>query len=84
MNIVNRILQQTHWGRPNTVMNPDDASRLGIEDDEEVEISNDMGVFISAVKLSPGVQPGQIVSYNGWEPYQYRTWKGASDVETAW
>jgi DMSO reductase family type II enzyme molybdopterin subunit len=82
MNIVNRILQQTHRGRPNIVMNPEDASRLGIEDDEEVEITNDMGVFISPVKLSPGVQPGQIVSYNGWEPYQYPTWKGASDVET--
>jgi DMSO reductase family type II enzyme molybdopterin subunit len=82
MNIVNRVLQETHRGRPNIVMNPDDASRLGIKDDEEVEISNDMGVFISPVKLSPGVMPGQIVSYNGWEPYQYRTWKGASDVET--
>ncbi|RLC59511.1 MAG: ethylbenzene dehydrogenase [Chloroflexi bacterium] len=82
MNITNRLLQETHRGKPNIVMNPDDASRLGIEDDEEVEITNDMGVFISPVKLSPGVQPGQIVSYNGWEPYQYRTWKGASDVET--
>jgi anaerobic selenocysteine-containing dehydrogenase len=26
------------------VMNPDDAARLGIEDDEEVEVSNDMGL----------------------------------------
>jgi anaerobic selenocysteine-containing dehydrogenase len=63
-------------------MNTQDAERLGIADDEEVEITNDMGVFISPVKLSPGVRPGQIVSYNGWEPYQYRTWKSAADVET--
>ncbi len=82
MNIVNRVLQQTHRGRPNIVMNNDDAARLGIEDDEEVEVQNDMGTFITPVKLSPAVRPGQIVSYNGWEPYQYRTWKGASDVET--
>src|SRR3970040_634483 len=40
-----------------------------------------MGVFISPAKLSPSVRPGQVVSYNGWEPYTYRTWKGASDVE---
>ena len=82
MNIVNRVLQETHRGRPNIVMNPDDGARLGIADDEEVEISNDMGVFIAPVKFSPGVRPGQIVSYNGWEPYQYKTWKGASDAET--
>jgi len=82
MNIVSKVLLQTHRGKPNIVMNPDDAARLGIEDDEDVEITNDMGVFLSPVKLSPGVRPGQVVSYNGWEPYQYRTWKGASDVET--
>ena len=82
MNIVNRVLLETHRGKPNIVMNPDDAARLGIEDDEEVEVSNDMGVFITPVKFSPGVRPGQIVSYNGWEPYQYKTWKGASDAET--
>ena len=82
MNIVNRVLLETHRGRPHVVMNNDDAERLGIEDEEEVEIQNDMGVFIVPVKLSPGVRPGQVVSYNGWEPYQYKTWKGASDVET--
>jgi nitrate reductase alpha subunit len=82
MNITNRVLLQTHRGRPCIVMNPDDAARLGIEDDQEAEVSNDMGVFITPVKLSPGVRPGQIVSYNGWEPYQYRGWKGASDTET--
>jgi DMSO reductase family type II enzyme molybdopterin subunit len=82
MNIVNKVIQETHRGKPHLGMNTDDARRLGIDDDEEVEISNDMGVFIAPVKLSPSVRPGQVVSYNGWEPYQYRTWKGASDVET--
>ena len=82
MNVVNKVLLETHRGRPHLVMNNDDARRLGIEDEEEAEISNDMGVFIAPVKLSPSVRPGQVISYNGWEPYQYRTWKGASDVET--
>jgi DMSO reductase family type II enzyme molybdopterin subunit len=81
MNIVNEVIQQTHRGRPHLVINSDDALRLGIGDGEEVEISNDMGVFVAPVKLSPSVQPGQVISYNGWEPYQYRTWKGASDLE---
>jgi DMSO reductase family type II enzyme molybdopterin subunit len=81
MNIVNNLIQQTHRGRPHLVMNTDDAVRLEIEDDEDVEVSNDMGVFITPVKLSPSVRPGQVISYNGWEPYQYSTWKGASDLE---
>ncbi len=82
MNIVNKVLLETHRGRPHLVMNNDDAAARGIEDEEEVEVQNDMGTFIVPVKLSPGVRPGQVVSYNGWEPYQYKTWKGASDVET--
>ena len=73
MNIVNKVLQETHRGRPHIVLNTDDAERLGIEDEEEVQIYNDMGVFIAPAKLSPSVRPGQVVSYNGWEPYQYRT-----------
>ncbi|HLA17944.1 MAG TPA: molybdopterin dinucleotide binding domain-containing protein, partial [Dehalococcoidia bacterium] len=81
MNIVNKIIQETHRGRPHVVINDEDASRLGIEDEEEIQIYNDMGVFISPAKISPSVRPGQVVSYNGWEPYTYRTWKGASDVE---
>jgi DMSO reductase family type II enzyme molybdopterin subunit len=81
MNIVNKVIQETHRGKPALEMNTDDAHRLGIEDGEEVEVSNDMGVFIAPVKLTPSVRPGQVISYNGWEPYQYRTWKGASDVE---
>ncbi|HJX62233.1 MAG TPA: molybdopterin dinucleotide binding domain-containing protein, partial [Dehalococcoidia bacterium] len=82
MNIVNKVIQETHRGRPHIVLNSDDALRLGIEDEEEVQVYNDMGVFITPVKLSPSVRPGQVISYNGWEPYQYRTWKGASDLET--
>ena len=81
MNIVNKVMQETHRGKPALEMNPDDAHRLDIADGEEVEVSNDMGVFITPVKLSPSVRPGQVISYNGWEPYQYRTWKGASDLE---
>ena len=81
MNITNRMLLQTHRGRPHLVMNDTDAARLGIRDEEEVEVSNDLGTFITPVKISGTVMPGQVVSYNGWEPYMYKTWKGASDLE---
>ena len=81
MNIVNRIIQETHRGRPHMVMNSDDAAALGVSDNEEVQVSNDMGSFCVPVKVSQSVRPGQVISYNGWEPYQYKGWKDAANVE---
>jgi nitrate reductase alpha subunit len=81
MNITNKTLLDTHRGRPHIVINDSDAARLNIREDEEVEVHNDLGAFIVPVKRSPSVRPGQVISYNGWEPYMYRTWKGASDLE---
>jgi nitrate reductase alpha subunit len=81
MNITNRIMQDTHRGRPHLVMNSDDAKARGIEDNEEVRVFNDGGSFITPVKLSQSVRPGQVIAYNGWEPLQYREWRGPMDTE---
>jgi anaerobic selenocysteine-containing dehydrogenase len=62
-------------------MNTDDAAARGISDNEEVQVVNDMGSFCVLVKLSQSVRPGQVISYNGWEPYQYRGWQDAANVE---
>jgi len=82
-NIVNRMMLNTHRGHPHLVMNPNDAAQRGIRDDEEVRVHNDLGEFMVKVKLSPGVQPGQVICYNGWDPYQFRNWHGPSDLEGA-
>jgi nitrate reductase alpha subunit len=81
MNIANRMLLQTHRGRPHLVMNPGEAEARGIDDDEEVRVFNDVSDFTVPVKLSPSVMPGQVICYNGWEPYQFRDWRGPMDVE---
>ncbi len=81
MNITNRLLLQTHRGQPHMVMNTGDALRLGIEDGEEVRVYNDCGSFLVPVKLSGSVRPGQVIVYNGWDPYQFRGWTGPMDVE---
>ena len=81
MNITNRMLLQTHRGRPHLVMSPKDAARRGIEDNQEVRVYNDVGDFLVPVKLSPSVMPGQVICYNGWDPYQFREWRGPMDVE---
>jgi anaerobic selenocysteine-containing dehydrogenase len=81
MNITNKIMQQTHRGKPHMVMNPDDAGQLGIGDDEEVRVFNDVASMTVPVKLSPSVMPSQVIIYNGWEPFQFRGWKDAANVE---
>ncbi len=81
MNITNRMLLQTHRGRPHLVMNTKDARRRKIDDGEEVRVFNDVGEFLVPVKLSGSVMPGQVICYNGWDPYQFRDWRGPMDVE---
>jgi anaerobic selenocysteine-containing dehydrogenase len=81
MNITNRMMLQTHRGRPHLVMSPVDAAARGVEDDEEVRVYNDVSDFLVPVKLSPSVMPGQVICYNGWDPYQFREWRGPMDVE---
>ena len=81
MNMTNRVILETHRGHPFMSMNSDDARARGIENDEEVRVSNDVSAMQIAVKISPTVRPGQVIIYNGWEPYQFREWKGAENVE---
>jgi anaerobic selenocysteine-containing dehydrogenase len=81
MNMTNRMILNTHRGRPHLVMSPVDAAERGIEDSEEVRVCNDVGDFLVPVKLSPSVRPGQVICYNGWDPYQFREWRGPMDVE---
>jgi hypothetical protein len=44
-------------------------------------VYNDAGEFLVPVKLSPSVRPGQVICYNGWDPYQFRGWRGPMDLE---
>jgi DMSO reductase family type II enzyme molybdopterin subunit len=81
--IANQTMLQTHRGHPHLVMSPDDAARRGFQDDEEVRVHNDMGSIAVRVKLSPSVRPGQVICYSGWDHYQFRDWRGPSNVEGA-
>ncbi|MFQ5472413.1 MAG: molybdopterin-dependent oxidoreductase, partial [Dehalococcoidia bacterium] len=81
VNIANKMMLNTHRGRPHMVMNTTDAAKKGIEDNEEVRVHNDYGANTIPVKLSPTVQPGQLIIYNGWDLYQFRNWKGPNEFE---
>ena len=34
-----------------------------------------------AAKLSPACRPGQVILYNGFEPFMHPGWKGQSELE---
>ncbi len=81
MNLTNNIIQNTHRGEPFMFMNDEDAAKKKLENGEEVRVSNDAGSLLISVKISPSVRPGQVIIYNGFEPYMHRGWKSQADIE---
>jgi DMSO reductase family type II enzyme molybdopterin subunit len=81
MNLTNNIIQNTHRGEPFMFMNDKDAAKKGFENGEEVRVVNDAGSLFIPLKISPAVRPGQVIIYNGFEPYMHRGWKSQADVE---
>jgi len=81
MNMTNNIIQNTHRGEPFVMINPDDAAAKAIENGVPVRLHNDVASIELAAKLSPSVKPGQVILYNGFEPYQHKAWLGQSEVE---
>jgi anaerobic selenocysteine-containing dehydrogenase len=81
MNIVNRLMLETHQGRPHVLINPQDATARCVTDGQRVRVYNDMGETALAVKITEAVRPGQVVIYNGWEPYQFPNWSDPANIE---
>jgi DMSO reductase family type II enzyme molybdopterin subunit len=81
MNITNQIIQNTHRGEPFAMINPVDAGPRGIANGDPIRLKSDAGALEVAAKLSASVRPGQVVLYNGFEPYQHAKWKGQAEVE---
>ncbi len=80
-NAVNRLMLETHRGEPSVLLSPADAAGRGIAAGDRVRVFNDVSSFVCAAKLSPAVQPGQVIMYNGWEPYQFEEWEDPACVE---
>lgn len=81
MNQANPMMLQTHRGEPVVEVSTEDAAARGVEDDDLIRIWNDIAEFRCRAKVAPGVMPGQIISYNGWDPHQYEGWMGANEIE---
>jgi DMSO reductase family type II enzyme molybdopterin subunit len=81
LNTANHLMLETHRGAPHIVINDKDAEKLGVEDNEEVRVFNDQGEFFVPTLISASAQPGQVVMYNGFEPYQFTKWTSPNDAE---
>jgi DMSO reductase family type II enzyme molybdopterin subunit len=81
MNLTNNIIQNTHRGEPFVFINDADAAGLGIENGDKVKMTSNVGEMVIQAKLSPSVRPGQLIVYNGFEPYMHENWYSQADLE---
>ncbi len=75
-----KILLNLQRGEPVMYMNPQDAQARGLQDHDIAWVYNDVGGFKIHVKASAAVQPGQVIVYHAWEPYQFADWMGSQAV----
>jgi nitrate reductase alpha subunit len=79
------LMLRLQRGEPACFMSPVDCDPRGIRDGDRVRVRNQAGAFEALVKVAPGVQPGEVIIYHAWEPYQHAGWKGQQEpVEAPW
>ena len=76
----NRTLLRLQRGEPVMYISTQDAETRGLQDHDLAWVQNDVGGFKVRVKLAPSVQPGQVVMYHAWEPYQFENWSSQQEV----
>jgi DMSO reductase family type II enzyme molybdopterin subunit len=67
-------------GTPVMYMSVSDANSHRIADGDLVEVHNDIDSFRIHAKLSPALQPGQLIIYHAWENYQFPGGKGFQNL----
>jgi len=81
MNMTNATLLNTHRGEPFVFINDRDARDLGIENGAPVRLVSDVGAMRIQAKVTPACRPGQVIVYNGFEPFMHEGWSGQADLE---
>ena len=81
MNMTNNVLLNTHRGEPFAFLNDREAAKLGIANGDKVRVTSNVGSMLIQAKLSASCRPGQVIVYNGFEPYMHEGWYSQADVE---
>jgi DMSO reductase family type II enzyme molybdopterin subunit len=80
-----QLMLRLQRGEPACFLSPVDCTPRGIRDGDRVRVYNDTGSFEATAKLAPRVDPGEVIIYHAWEPYQFKDWKGQQEpVEAPW
>lgn len=66
-----RLMMRMHRPEPYVVISVGDAAARGIKEMDWVSIRNDIGSFKARAAVSPTMQPGQTMIYNGWERHHF-------------
>jgi nitrate reductase alpha subunit len=66
-----RLMAQLEQGAPAILMSAADALARGIAAGDLVEAANDVGRFQVRARVSPCVQPGQVIMHHAWEEFQF-------------
>jgi nitrate reductase alpha subunit len=77
------LMLRLQRGGPALWMAPRDAEERGIRDGDDVRVFNDNGEFQAIAKVAAAAQPGTIIMYHAWEPYQFKDWKGQGEPVVA-
>jgi len=77
------LMLRLQRGQPVLFLGPSDAALRGIVDGDAVRVRNESGAFEAMAKVAPGVQPGQVIIYHAWEPYQFKGWRGQQEPVVA-
>jgi anaerobic selenocysteine-containing dehydrogenase len=79
------LMLRLQRGEPVCFLSPVDAAAREIRDNDRVRIRNRSGSFELLAKVTAAVQPGSVIVYHAWEPYQFRGWHGSQEpVEAPW
>ncbi len=76
----NEQLLRLQRGEPVGYIAQADAAKRGIKDNDRIRVFNDIGGFEVLAKVSPAVQPGEVIVYHAWEGYQFKD--GATQNDT--
>jgi len=77
------LMLRLQRGEPACWLSMVDARARGIEENDRIRVFNDNGEFEALAKTSGAVQPGQLIIYHAWEPYQFKGWKGQQEPVAA-
>jgi anaerobic selenocysteine-containing dehydrogenase len=79
------LMLRLQRGGPAVWISSRDADARGVADGDRVRVFNDVGEFEAVAKVAPTVQPGEVIIYHAWEPYQFKRWKGQQEpVPAPW